>query len=47
MLQREEVKEGEGVGQTKIIEALLMNGKEIHEVFDWSNIVSMSQSEFV
>ena len=25
----------------------LMNGKEKHEVFDWSNIFSMSQSEFV
>ena len=29
------------------MEAMLMNGKEKHEVFDWSDIVSMSQSEFV
>ena len=31
----------------KIMEAMLMNGKEKHAVFDWSDIVSMSQSEFV
>ena len=29
------------------MEAMLMNGKEKHEVFDWSDTVSMSQSEFV
>ena len=27
--------------------AMLMNGKEKHEVFDWSDIFSTSQSEFV
>ena len=30
----------------KIMEAMLMNGKIKHAVFDWSDIVSMSQSEF-
>ena len=31
------------------MEPMLMNGKEKHEVFefDWSDIVSMSQLEFV
>ena len=31
----------------KIMEAMFMNGKEKHDVFDWSDIVSVSQSEFV
>ena len=35
------------ISKRKIMEAMLMNEKEKHEVFDWSDIVSMSQSEFV
>ena len=35
------------ISKRKLMGAMLMTGKEKHEVFDWSDIVSMSQSEFV
>ena len=34
------------ISKRKIMEAMLMNGKEKHEVFDRSDVVSISQSEF-